>query len=70
MKTIESINKIHIYELNGNDSPGIDAPQLIVKNHWNRREFVIVETPSGESVTVTADALERAIQNARNAHQF
>jgi len=69
MKTFESINSLDIYELNNIDQFGIDMPKLTVKNHWNRSQFVVIQMPSGESATVNASALIKAVRNAENAHQ-
>ena len=42
-------------------------PSITIREHWNRKEFVIVNM--GElSYTVCAKDLEKAIQNAQNAH--
>lgn len=66
---IESINKIEVYEENGKECTGLrsDKPCVVVREHWNRKEFVIINVGE-ESVTVLARDLEAAIKNAQNAH--
>ena len=67
MKT--SINKINIYEQNNSDVPIGETVQLIVENHWNLKDRVVLKF-NGESITVLARQLEKAIQNAQNIHDF
>ena len=67
MKTTET--KIDIYENDGIESKGLGKDQVIVRNHWNRKEFVCVEI-NGKEVTVLADELNKAIQNAQNIHKY
>ena len=71
MKSTES--KIDIYEIDGSDIRGLKRPQVIVTNHWNYSKLVCIQIESeGESkvVTVVADELKKAIQNAQNIHSF
>ncbi len=67
----ETINKIEIYETNGTENKGLKSkmPKLEVSEHWNRREFVVIEL-DGVKHTVLADELKRAIDNAQNAHKW
>lgn len=67
----ETVNSIEVYETNGTEEKGLrsDRPKLKVSEHWNRREFVVVEI-DGKKVTVLADELKRAVDNAQNAHKF
>jgi hypothetical protein len=70
-KGFESINSLDIYETDGSEEKGLssDRPKVIVKEHWNRREFVVIEV-NGKELTVLADELKRAIDNAQNAHKY
>lgn len=67
----ETINKIQIHETNGTENKGVrsDMPKLEVSEHWNRREFIVIEL-DGVRYTVSADQLRRAIDNAQNAHKL
>jgi len=64
-----SVNSIEIYETNGIENKGLesDMPKLIVKEHWARQDFVVIEV-DGVRHTVIANELKRAINNAQNAH--
>ena len=68
---IDVESKVEVYERNGSDLGGLksDKEPLIVKNHWNRREFVVLQYEDKE-ITVVVGDLERAIKNAYNAHGF
>ena len=67
--TFETSSTIKIYELNGSERKvDENLPNVIVKNHWNRRDFVIIEIDNNE-YTVLADELSRAIDNAQHAHK-
>ena len=67
----ESINLIEVYETNGTEEKGLrsDRPKVKVSEHWNRKEFVVIEI-DGKKVTVLAAELQRAIDNAQNAHGY
>lgn len=69
MENFESINLIEIYEKNGTEERGLRSEKSKIKitEHWNRKEFVNIEF-EGEKLTVLADQLKRAINNAQNAH--
>jgi len=67
----ESINLVKLYEKNGTDISGLesDRPTLKVSDHWNRKEFVVLEF-DGEEITVVGDDLKRAIDNSQNTHRY
>ena len=67
----ESINLIGVYETSGTEEQGLrcDRPKVKVREHWNRKEFVVIEI-DGKEVTVLAAELQRAIDNAQNAHGY
>ena len=54
-------------EIDGKDVEGLpqEANQVIVRAHWNRNRWVVIEF-RGRSVTFSAAELNRAIQNATN----
>ena len=66
---IESTNVIEVFEENGVSLNTIRSkkPSITIREHWNRREFVIVNM-GDKSYTVLANDLIAAIQNAQNAH--
>lgn len=59
---IESINKVKEYDAE-TDNP----TELIIKNHWNFSDRVVLEI-GGKSYVFIADHLRKAIINAVNAH--
>lgn len=71
MKSFESINTIEIYEDNGTAVEGLtsDKESVIIREHWNIKKFVVIEV-KGKKVTVLADELRGAIENAQNAHRL
>lgn len=69
MRRIDSINIVEVYEENGQTLNELRSkkPSITIREHWNRKEFVIVNM--GElSYTVLAGDLIKAIENAQNAH--
>lgn len=62
-------NELDVYEIDGSDTRKVGGPKMQVKNHWNRKAFVMLEF-EGKSLTVLADDLKRAIDNSQNAHSF
>jgi len=69
MTRFETVNLIGIYETNGTENKELKSkmPKLIVSEHWNRKQFVVIEI-EGVKHTVLADELKRAIDNSQNAH--
>ena len=65
MLTIET--KLDPLEINGEYVTGLPAEkdQFAVKAHWNINRLVVLEW-RGQSITVSASQLEKAIANARN----
>lgn len=70
IRRFESINLVDVHETNGEEERGLlcDRPKLTVREHWNRRNFVVLSI-GGTSVTVITQHLKRAIDNAQNAHK-
>ena len=69
---IEVVNTVEVYELNGGELRDIKSkkPKLVVKNHWNRNEFVVLQIDEGKIITVLAKDLRAAIDNATNSARF
>jgi len=63
---MKSINEIRIYEMDGKDLPPNDIRYLKVVSHWNRKRVMVVVELEGVAVTVPADDLRRAVDNATN----
>lgn len=56
--------EVEVYEKNGNTTD-TDRDKIIIENHWNRRNFVTLNI-NGEKLTVVAEHLKIAIDNATN----
>lgn len=71
MRTIDSTNVIEVYEVDGEEIKGLKSlkPSVTVTNHWNRKEFVVIVIDN-KRVTVVANDLIKAIENAQNAHGY
>jgi len=67
----ESTNLIKVYEINGTEEKRLksDQSKIKVREHWNRKEFVVIEIDD-KKMTVLANELKRAINNAQNAHRY
>ena len=61
------INEIRIYEMDGKELPPTDIKYLRVVSHWNRARVMVVIELEGVAVTVPADDLRRAVDNATNS---
>ena len=62
-------NKLQIYEINGSDVPVGKEPKLLVESHWSIKNRIVLSV-GGKKITVIADDLRRAIDNATNARAF
>ena len=69
---IEVVNTVEVYELNDVELRDIKSkkPKLVVKNHWNRSEFVVLQIDEGKIITVLAKDLKAAIDNSTNSARF
>lgn len=61
---MDVINKIKVYEIDGDDNIKYDT-SIEVKSHWNYKNFIVLNI-FGKEITVVAEDLEKAIQNAIN----
>lgn len=66
---MKTTSKITVYEVDGKEVGPASEQCILVEAHWNRRSFVVL-TVGDRTVTVSADELRRAIENAENAHAF
>jgi hypothetical protein len=66
MIKVESI--VDCYEVDGQETPALSSkrPHIIVRSHWNRDEFVVLEV-EGKKFTLLAKDIRAAIANAVNA---
>lgn len=64
---MKSINEMRIYEMDGKELPPNDIRHLKVVSHWNRARVMVVIELEGVAVTVPADDLRRAVDNATNS---
>ena len=63
------INTIKPLEIDGKDSNNVGEKRLLsVESHWNMKDRIHLKF-EGVDITVPADELERAINNARN-HRY
>lgn len=68
---IDVRNSVRVYEEDDQevDIIGKKVPMLIVENHWNDRNFIVL-TIGDKRYTVVAGDLEAAITNATNVHRY
>lgn len=67
---IEVTNNVKVYQ-EANGKHELDqVPDLIVKSHWNRPEFVVLVLPDNTHITVSAKDLAAAIKNATNTARW
>lgn len=67
--SIEVINKIEVYEKNGEDVTVGKVLSITVESHWNYPERVTIGF-AGTKLTVLGDELVAAIKNAMNTERF
>lgn len=60
-----SVNTIQVIEEDGVDIPIGKSVNVVISNHWNVGQFVVLEI-KGVKVTVNSYDLQRAISNATN----
>ena len=69
MRSIRTESQVDIVEVDGKEK-NIPRPTLIIREHWNIRNYVVIQGTDGKEYTVYADDLKRAIENSQNAHRF
>ena len=62
---IDVSSKLTIYEINGEETKGLNLPTITVSSHWNVRDWVVIEV-EGKKFTVVANDLKDAVDNATN----
>ncbi len=65
MGRIDVSNKVTIYEIDDIEIGHGKNSELIIESHWNIEDFVVLDF-KGKKLTVAADALTTAIENATN----
>lgn len=63
MSVPKTQTELNIYEIDGKETEGRTLPRLIVRSHWNRGAWVVLDVPGAKPITVYACKLQRAIQN-------
>lgn len=66
MAGIESVNTINEYP--DESVPFEDRDKIVVRNHWNHRDRVVVVIDGKEHIVLAVD-LRNAINNAVGAHR-
>jgi len=67
---MEVENKLKVYEVDDVEVKlGEKNPEIIIKNHWNRNNFVVIEI-NEKRYTVSAAELDAAIENATNTRRY
>lgn len=69
MSAIESVNTVDEYPNDSSVEAWNNRERLIVRNHANRPERVILEI-GGKKYIFIVDHLLKAIKNAQNAHSY
>lgn len=64
---MEVESRIRVYEIDGNSEVYHQDMFMSIKNKWNENRKVIIVTPKGDSYTVLASELKKAIVNAENS---
>lgn len=63
-------NEVKIYEIDGKDVPIVGGDKkLLITSHWNERKKVNIQI-NGKKITVIADDLRIAIDNATNTNRY
>jgi hypothetical protein len=63
------VNHVPIREINNNNNNkevDFTANTLIIESHWNRSSLVVIRVNDDVSISVSADELKKAIENATN----
>lgn len=68
IKMIEVENSLNIYEVNGEETTGLDRPKLKVQS--SGRQGLVVLLVDGQKLLVSAADMRAALDNATNAGRF
>ena len=66
---MKSINTIVVYEEDGKKTGIGETKEMVVENHLNYKDLVVLHFGE-KKLTVSRSELERAMQNASNAHCY
>jgi hypothetical protein len=67
--SIEVVNNVPVYELDGKAVELLTRPYLSVSSHWNRCEWVVLAL-GDMRITVNVRDLKAALENAGNTAKF
>ena len=63
-------NKLKVYEVDDVEVKLSEKnPEILIKNHWNRNTFVVIEIDN-KRYTVSAAELDAAVENATNTRRY
>lgn len=57
-------NKIHIYRIDETDTVVGEKTELILRNVWNKNQFVELQIGDGKKIVVKSSDLIKAISNS------
>lgn len=66
---ITVFNEVPIYEVDGKELPPLEHDNLIITSHWNNKQRVNISI-YGKKITVIANDLRTAIENATNINRY
>lgn len=68
VRMVKVESRVPLLEVDGKEPPRGEPDPLVVSSHWNRRGVVVLRIGAGSllSVSVSADDLRAAIDNATN----
>jgi len=64
--TVETESKVHIYEVDGQETKVGNKKILYVRNVWNRSNLIELQIGDSERIVVHYRALDKAMNNAIN----
>lgn len=68
---IKVVNHIKVYEVDGKECHSIaESTSIEVLSHWNRRTMVVIKCEGGKKLTIAANDLIAAINNATNTNSI
>ena len=66
---IDVVNKVKVYEIDGEDTEMVETPTIEVRSHWNDPDRVVLAI-GRKKWTILAKDLEAAVSNATHTVRF
>lgn len=63
-------SKVKIHEIGGSQLEVGAEKILVIESHWNRVDLINIILPGFDIISVHADDLKAAIENAQNANRY